>query len=101
MHIFQAGCIGARVWTRYGHSVKRTSAGNARGVRPACCADVVCAFSYNKARQLKQAQDEYCAKVEAGKFEEVADTPYPEDLQWEALVDILRGRVKVSTSTSI
>lgn len=101
MHTFQAGCIGARVWTPYGHSVKRTYSANARRVRFTGCTDVTCAFRYNKARQLKHAQDTYCAKVEAGKFEEVADIPYPEDLQWEALVDILRGRVKVDMSTHI
>ncbi|KAI0690097.1 composite domain of metallo-dependent hydrolase [Cytidiella melzeri] len=59
--------------------------------------DTLWAFrnAYNTARKIKQAQDAYCAKVEAGKFDEVVDTPYPDDLQWEALVDVLRGRVKV------
>lgn len=51
--------------------------------------------SYNKAREIKLAQDSYCAKAEAGKFDEIKHTPFPEDLQWEALVDVLRGRVKV------
>ena len=41
------------------------------------------------------AQDAYCAKVEAGHVDAVEGTPFPEDLQWEALVDVLRGRVKV------
>ena len=53
---------------------------------------------YNRAREIKNKQDEYCAKVEAGRFDEVKGTPFPEDLQWEALVDVLRGRVKVCTS---
>ena len=59
--------------------------------------DNVWAFrqAYNKARELKTAQDAYCAKVEAGQFDEIAHTPFPHDLQWEALVDVLRGRVKV------
>ncbi|KAI0342085.1 carbohydrate esterase family 9 protein [Trametopsis cervina] len=59
--------------------------------------DTIWAFraAYNKARELKQAQDAYCAKVEAGNFDEIAGQAYPEDLQWEALVDVLRGRVKV------
>lgn len=51
--------------------------------------------SYNTARQIKTAQDAYCAKVEEGRFDEVAHTTFPQDLQWEALVDVLRGRVKV------
>lgn len=55
-------------------------------------------YSYNKARQIKTSQDNYCAKVDAGDFEAVAGTPFPEDLQWEALVDVLRGRVKVGLS---
>ncbi|KAH9930391.1 carbohydrate esterase family 9 protein [Amylocystis lapponica] len=59
--------------------------------------DTVWAFreAYNKARQIKESQDLYCANVEAGRWEALTETPYPEDLQWEALVDVLRGRVKV------
>ena len=48
---------------------------------------------YDKARQIKEAQDEYCAKVNRGDW--LGLGAYPEDLQWEALVDVLRGRVKV------
>lgn len=33
--------------------------------------------------------------MEAGKFEGLGE--FPDDLQWEALVDVLRGRVKVNT----
>ncbi|KIP04854.1 hypothetical protein PHLGIDRAFT_129239 [Phlebiopsis gigantea 11061_1 CR5-6] len=51
--------------------------------------------AYNKAREIKNAQDTYCTKVEEGRFDEVAHTPFPQDLQWEAMVDVLRGRVKV------
>ncbi|GJE95448.1 carbohydrate esterase family 9 protein [Phanerochaete sordida] len=59
--------------------------------------DNVWAFreAYNKAREIKTAQDAYCTKVEEGRFEDIVQTPFPQDLQWEALVDILRGRVKV------
>ena len=53
---------------------------------------------YNRAREIKNKQDDFCAKVEAGRFDEVKGTPFPEDLQWEALVDVLRGRVKVCTT---
>jgi len=42
---------------------------------------------------MKVAQDEYCSKALAGKWDGLGD--FPEDLQWEALVDVLRGRVKV------
>ncbi|KAF7428612.1 hypothetical protein PC9H_007839 [Pleurotus ostreatus] len=48
---------------------------------------------YETARKIKVSQDEFCAKAQAGLWNEIGD--FPEDLQWEALVDVLRGRVKV------
>ncbi|KAJ6572062.1 carbohydrate esterase family 9 protein [Mycena capillaripes] len=48
---------------------------------------------YNTARIIKEKQDVYCAKALAGEWSGLGD--FPEDLQWEALVDVLRGRVKV------
>ncbi|KAH9853225.1 carbohydrate esterase family 9 protein [Lenzites betulinus] len=50
---------------------------------------------YEKARQIKEAQDGYCAKATSGQWSGLGE--FPEDLQWEALVDVLRGRVKVHT----
>ncbi|KAJ7694909.1 hypothetical protein B0H17DRAFT_1274452 [Mycena rosella] len=44
-------------------------------------------YAYNKACKVKHAQDAFCAAAEKGLWDE---------LQWEALVDVLRGRVKVS-----
>ncbi|THH28657.1 hypothetical protein EUX98_g5540 [Antrodiella citrinella] len=49
--------------------------------------------AYDKARQIKNAQDAYCEKVVTGRWTGLGE--YPEDYQWEALVDVLRGRVKV------
>lgn len=49
---------------------------------------------YDEARQLKEKQDTYCAKVLEGDPTEDLD-PFPEDLQYEALIDTLRGKVKV------
>jgi hypothetical protein len=49
---------------------------------------------YEKARQIKDAQDSYCDKVLSGEQEDIANSEFPHDLQWEALVDVLRGRVK-------
>ncbi|KAJ7089245.1 carbohydrate esterase family 9 protein [Mycena belliarum] len=49
--------------------------------------------AYNTARIIKEKQDAYCAKALAGQWTGLGD--FPEDLQWEALVDVLRGRVKV------
>ncbi|TFK91321.1 composite domain of metallo-dependent hydrolase [Polyporus arcularius HHB13444] len=59
--------------------------------------DILWAFreAYEHARKLKVAQDDYCAKATRGDWTGLGD--YPEDLQWEALVDVLRGRVKVHT----
>ncbi|THG92619.1 hypothetical protein EW026_g8341, partial [Hermanssonia centrifuga] len=51
---------------------------------------------YDKARQIKNTQDQYCTKALAGEWKGLAPD-FPEDLQWEALVDVLRGRVKVHT----
>ncbi|KAI0643981.1 carbohydrate esterase family 9 protein [Trametes meyenii] len=50
---------------------------------------------YEKARQIKQAQDDFCAKAAKGEWAGLGE--FPEELQWEALVDVLRGRVKVQT----
>jgi hypothetical protein len=49
--------------------------------------------SYNTALKIKKKQDEYCSRAIAGKWNNIGE--FPEDLQWEALIDVLRGRVKV------
>ncbi|KAH8102297.1 carbohydrate esterase family 9 protein [Cristinia sonorae] len=51
--------------------------------------------AYNKARELRVKQDQFCAKALNGDRELLESTPFPEDLQWEALADVVRGRVKV------
>ncbi|KAK2463226.1 hypothetical protein APHAL10511_004881 [Amanita phalloides] len=51
--------------------------------------------SYETARKVKQQQDEYCHKALSGDWDGLGG--FPENLQWEALVDVLRGRVKVHT----
>ncbi|KAJ4472839.1 carbohydrate esterase family 9 protein [Lentinula edodes] len=48
---------------------------------------------YEEARKLKVKQDAYCEKAVAGYWDNIGD--FPEDLQWEALVDVLRGKVKI------
>lgn len=54
--------------------------------------------AYNEAKKVKDAQDVFCQKVEAEDWESLVGEVdnFPESLQWEALVDVLRGRVKVS-----
>lgn len=51
--------------------------------------------AYNNGRTLVQEQDEYCAAVAAGKWHQIGE--FPEDLKWEALADVIRGKVKVHT----
>ncbi|KAH9482556.1 hypothetical protein JR316_0004656 [Psilocybe cubensis] len=46
--------------------------------------------------KIKLAQDEYCSKAEQGLWHTLGG-PFPEDLRWEMLVEVLRGRVKIST----
>ncbi|KAI0342088.1 composite domain of metallo-dependent hydrolase [Trametopsis cervina] len=53
--------------------------------------------AYDTARKIKNSQDEYCAKAVAGDWRAIEGKDFPESLQWEALVDVLRGRVKVQT----
>ncbi|GLB37491.1 putative amidohydrolase family protein [Lyophyllum shimeji] len=50
--------------------------------------------AYKKASDIKEKQDEYCSRILAGKWDGLGQ--FPEDLQWEALVDVVRGRVKVN-----
>ncbi|KAJ7678489.1 hypothetical protein B0H17DRAFT_1206732 [Mycena rosella] len=58
--------------------------------------DTIYAFreAYNTASQIKKQQDEYCSKALANEWEGLGE--FPENLQWEALVDVVRGRVKVN-----
>ncbi|KAN0129746.1 carbohydrate esterase family 9 protein [Lactarius tabidus] len=51
--------------------------------------------AYDCARQIKEKQDAYCEQAFSGRWSGLGE--FPEDLQWEALVDVLRGRVKVQT----
>ena len=65
--------------------------------------------AYNEARKIKDAQDEFCRHAKAGRWKLLEEDAtghgrrsgkkklplFPEDLQWESLVDVLRGRVKV------
>ncbi|KAF8161156.1 carbohydrate esterase family 9 protein [Crassisporium funariophilum] len=58
--------------------------------------DTIWAFrqAYNTATQIKERQDEYCSRALSDDWADLGD--FPEVLQWEALVDVVRGRVKVN-----
>ncbi|KAJ2931645.1 hypothetical protein H1R20_g5362, partial [Candolleomyces eurysporus] len=51
--------------------------------------------AYNEAKNIKAAQDLYCERAEAGLWDTL-DYVFPESLKWEMLVDVLRGKVKIS-----
>lgn len=53
--------------------------------------------AYHEARRVMKLQDAFCAKAEAGLWESGVDD-FPENFQWEMLVDVLRGKVKVGGS---
>uniref|UniRef100_A0A8H8CQ82 Amidohydrolase-related domain-containing protein n=1 Tax=Psilocybe cubensis TaxID=181762 RepID=A0A8H8CQ82_PSICU len=49
----------------------------------------------NMATRIKERQDKYCTRVFSNDVENLGE--FPDALEWEALVDVLRGRVKVHT----
>lgn len=55
--------------------------------------------AYNEARKVKQEQDDFCSQAQAGLWDEISGQDFPESFQWEMLVDVLRGRVKVCLSS--
>ena len=56
--------------------------------------------AYNEAKKVKNDQDAFCQKVEAEEWSSLVGDKgkFPESLEWESLVDVLRGRVKVSSA---
>ncbi|KAF8969443.1 carbohydrate esterase family 9 protein [Flammula alnicola] len=52
--------------------------------------------AYTEAMKIKLSQDDYCAKAEEGLWDSLSG-PFPEDVRWEMLVDVLRGKVKISS----
>ena len=54
--------------------------------------------SYDTARQLKEKQDAFCDKALSGDWAGIESQTFPDDLQWEALADVIRGRVRVYCS---
>lgn len=57
--------------------------------------------AFKRASTLRQKQDDWCAR--ASNFAQThpdqapSDDGFPEELELEALVDVLRGKVKVNT----
>ncbi|KAL8291602.1 hypothetical protein RQP46_001860 [Phenoliferia psychrophenolica] len=54
--------------------------------------------AFEEARKVKVSQDEYCERaLSASAHGNVLTEKFPYSLEWEALVDVLRGKVKVNT----
>lgn len=53
--------------------------------------------AYHEARMVMKTQDDFCAKAEAGVWD-IDESTFPDNYQWEMLVDVLRGKVKVCSS---
>ncbi|KAL8278048.1 hypothetical protein RQP46_009508 [Phenoliferia psychrophenolica] len=54
--------------------------------------------SFEKATKLKVSQDEFCDRaIRASNAKTVLAEKFPDDLEWEALVALLRGKVKLHT----
>ncbi|TFK44771.1 hypothetical protein BDQ12DRAFT_673545 [Crucibulum laeve] len=79
-------------WRHIKHACGENPSGIYHGTRM----DTIWAFreAYNRARLIKERQDEFCSAALAGKWDNLGE--FPDDLKWEALVDVLRGRVKVN-----
>ncbi|KAK0452688.1 carbohydrate esterase family 9 protein [Armillaria borealis] len=75
--------------------LKQACGENPSGVYEGTRMDTIWAFrqAYHTARSIRDKQDAYCTKALAGQWSGLGD--FPESLQWEALVDVLRGRVKI------
>ncbi|KAF4615672.1 hypothetical protein D9613_012510 [Agrocybe pediades] len=52
--------------------------------------------AYDEARKIRDKQDEFCSKVDQGDWAGLEGSDFPEDLQWESLVDVLRGKVRLA-----
>ncbi|KDQ21348.1 hypothetical protein BOTBODRAFT_99933 [Botryobasidium botryosum FD-172 SS1] len=80
-------------WRHMKHACGENPSGAFKGTR----FDTAWSFrhAYNEARKVKEQQDAYCEKALAGQWKGL-EPSIPENLQWEALVDVLRGRVKIN-----
>ncbi|KAI1784103.1 hypothetical protein LXA43DRAFT_902257 [Ganoderma leucocontextum] len=53
--------------------------------------------AYDTARTIKVAQDDYCKKALSGDWGSLRTQNFPGSLQWQSLIDVLRGKIKVQT----
>ncbi|KIJ54270.1 hypothetical protein M422DRAFT_154278 [Sphaerobolus stellatus SS14] len=89
----QFGSPNSTGWRQMKHACGENPSGVYDGTRM----DTIWAFraAYNEARKLVEAQDTFCATANSGKWSALNGKDFPEDLKWEALADVIRGKVKV------
>ncbi|KAK7470199.1 hypothetical protein VKT23_001637 [Stygiomarasmius scandens] len=53
--------------------------------------------AYSTAQSIKQSQDDFCSSALSNSWSSIggSSATFPDSLEWEALVDVLRGRVKI------
>ncbi|KAH6910348.1 amidohydrolase [Coprinopsis sp. MPI-PUGE-AT-0042] len=80
-------------WRHMKHACGENPSQEFKGTRM----DTIWAFreAYNTAKEVKERQDEFCGKVLSKKVDWRRVGEFPDPLKWEALVDVLRGRVKL------
>ncbi|KXN85384.1 hypothetical protein AN958_11484 [Leucoagaricus sp. SymC.cos] len=80
-------------WRHMKHACGENPSSSFQGTRM----DTIWAFreAYAKAQKIKEEQDRFCSNLLSGDWS-LNPSHFPEELKWEALVDVLRGRVKVN-----
>ncbi|KAF8522962.1 carbohydrate esterase family 9 protein [Hysterangium stoloniferum] len=78
---------------RYRHACGENPSRRYEGTRM----DTIWSFraAYDKARKLVNEQDKFCAAAKAFQWADLKGEDFPDDLEWEALADVIRGKVKV------
>ncbi|KAH9040638.1 carbohydrate esterase family 9 protein [Lactarius pseudohatsudake] len=78
----QVEFIVRHAWIPFGRSAKRECIQS----RPSYDGRQGGTRRYDRARQIKKKQDAYCEQAFSGRWSDLGE--FPEDLQWEALVDV-------------
>ncbi|KAF8500595.1 carbohydrate esterase family 9 protein [Hysterangium stoloniferum] len=91
--IEQPGSPTSTGWRQMKHACGENPSRLYKGTRM----DTMWAFraAYNKARTLVHRQDKFCSAAKQGHWSSIRGEDFPEDLEWEALADVIRGKVKV------
>ncbi|KIJ40898.1 hypothetical protein M422DRAFT_75681 [Sphaerobolus stellatus SS14] len=93
MLVERPGSVNSTGWRQIKHAVGENPSRLYQGTRM----DTIWALrdAYKHGQELVRKQDEYCSAATKGIWDGLGS--FPEDLQWEALADVIRGKVKVHT----